>query len=64
MSPDSQKAQNDRDDAEVDVLLFEVGGTLFGADASQVLRIERLDGSNTEAAVGEGGSRERALRQS
>ena len=26
---------------EVDLLLFEVGGQLYGADASQVLRIER-----------------------
>jgi chemotaxis signal transduction protein len=39
---------------EVEVLLFEVGGSLFGADASQVLRIDRPVASAQEAQAAPG----------
>ena len=34
-----------KQDAVADVLLFEIGGQRYGADASQVLRIDRPDGT-------------------
>lgn len=48
-------------EGEVDLILFEIAGQLFGADASLVLRIERPSAEGKRALVFQGGAEEGQL---
>ncbi|MBI3184275.1 MAG: Frizzy aggregation protein FrzB [Myxococcales bacterium] len=50
-----------RADEEIDLLLFEVGGELYGAEASQVQRIERVRGSPRPNSLGRAADGARSL---
>lgn len=50
------------EEAEVDILLFEVGDVLYGADASQVIRVDRPDAATLDSTrLGRVHSGQRAL---